>query len=101
MTRNESALSNHEAGGSAWAVIYVAPNQELADMLRELLAQAGYLAVTRAAGIPHLGASGPFEILVPRVEAREAQQALQAILSSNEVFAIEGDGPGPDEQDVH
>jgi len=65
-------------------------------MVRELLTEAGFLATARAVGIPHLGASGPFEIMVPRAEAREAQEELQAILSQNAAQYPDIDTAGDD-----
>ncbi|NMB16069.1 MAG: glutamate decarboxylase [Firmicutes bacterium] len=63
-----------------WTVVYVAPNRPVADMLKEMLENDGLLVMVRCAGIPHLGNSAQFEILVPESEVDEAQIALSRVL---------------------
>jgi hypothetical protein len=49
-------------------------------MIKEMLENDGLLVMIRCAGIPHLGDSGQFEILVPESEVDEAQIALSRVL---------------------
>ncbi|MGI6559630.1 MAG: glutamate decarboxylase [Limnochordia bacterium] len=63
-----------------WTVVYVAPNRPVAEMIKEMLENDGLLVMIRCAGIPHLGDSGQFEILVPESEVDEAQIALSRVL---------------------
>jgi len=63
-----------------WTVVYVAPNRPVAEMMKEMLENDGLLVMIRCAGIPHLGDSGHFEILVPESEVDEAQIALSRVL---------------------
>ena len=44
-----------------WTVVYIAPNRPVAEMLKELLENAGILAMLRPIGVPHAGASGSVE----------------------------------------
>ncbi|NLM69448.1 MAG: DUF2007 domain-containing protein [Firmicutes bacterium] len=62
-----------------WTVVYVAPNRAVADMMKELLEQEGFVVMLRPIGAPHMGASGSVEILVPDSEVEEA---LEIIASS-------------------
>lgn len=63
-----------------WQVIYIAPNMQTAERLREALEREGILVSLRPTGI----ATGPrgvhVELLVPQGEAREANAALNAVL---------------------
>lgn len=59
-----------------WAVVYVAPNEPIAAMVREFLQKEGFLVMLRQAGIPHFGPSGSVEVLVPEGEVEEAQEIL-------------------------
>ena len=59
-----------------WTVVYIAPNMAVAEMLKEMLAKEGLLVMLRSVGIPHFGASGSVEILVPEAEAEEAHELL-------------------------
>jgi len=63
-----------------WTVVYIAPNNSIAEMLRDVLAREGLLVMLRPAGIPHFGVSGNVEILVPKGEAEEAQELVLGIL---------------------
>lgn len=59
-----------------WTVVHIASNQAMAEMLKNLLSEEGFLVQIRPLGVPHLGAANQFELLVPRSEAREAQEIL-------------------------
>lgn len=59
-----------------WIVVQIVPNQATAEMLKNLLSEEGFLVRIRPLGVPHMGAARQFELLVPRSEAREAQQIL-------------------------
>lgn len=63
-----------------WTVVYIAPNNSVAEMLRDVLIQEGLLVMLRPLGIPHFGDAGNVEILVPNGEAEEAQEILLGIL---------------------
>ncbi|MBX6350698.1 MAG: glutamate decarboxylase [Clostridia bacterium] len=65
---------------SPWRVLYVAPNEAWALMVKELLEQDGFLVMLRSAGIPHMGPSAPHELLVPEAEVHEAQERLAEAL---------------------
>ncbi len=59
-----------------WTVVYIISNRFRAEQLKTILVEEGLLATIRPAGIPHLGDSGPFELLVPESEAEEAQEII-------------------------
>ncbi|HAW70727.1 MAG TPA: glutamate decarboxylase [Firmicutes bacterium] len=59
-----------------WAVVYVAPNEPIATMIKEYLTKEGFLVTIRHIGLPHFGASGSVEVLVPEGEVEEAQEIL-------------------------
>ncbi len=63
-----------------WTVVYIAPNQSVASMLKEVLAKEGLLVMLRSSGIPHFGAAGAVEILVPETEVEEAHEVLAGVL---------------------
>lgn len=63
-----------------WTVVYIAPNMAVAEMLKEMLTEEGLLVMLRSVGIPHFGASGSVEILVPETEAQEAHDLLFSAL---------------------
>lgn len=65
-----------------WTVVYIAPNQVMADMIKEYLEKEGFLVMLRSMGVPHLGASAQHEILVPEAEAEEIQELLQELLGN-------------------
>lgn len=65
-----------------WTVVYIAPNKEIAEMLKQILVNEGLLVMLRSADIPHFGSAGHFEILVPEVEAEEAHEVLTGILGA-------------------
>jgi len=63
-----------------WTVVYIAANMSVAEMLREVLTKEGLLVMLRSCGIPHFGASGSVELLVPEVEVEEANEVLAGVL---------------------
>lgn len=65
-----------------WTVVYIAPNKAMAEMLKTILMQEGFLVMVRAAGIPHMGDAGPHELLVPEEEAEEAHEVLTTVQGS-------------------
>jgi len=69
-----------EGGLAVWAVVYIASNQSVAEMLKGVLVQEGVLVMLRSSGIPHMGPSGNVEILVPEGEVEEAQEILAGVI---------------------
>ncbi|MFC4075767.1 glutamate decarboxylase [Salinithrix halophila] len=59
-----------------WTVIYISPNQKIAERIREKLAGEGFLVKVR----PMRMKNGQYEILVPQGELREVQEVLGSIL---------------------
>lgn len=57
-------------------MVYIAPNESLGAMIKDLLTQKGFLVMLRSSGIPHMGAAAPHEVLVPECEAAEAHDIL-------------------------
>lgn len=66
-----------------WAVVYVAPNEPVADMVREYLQKEGFLVMLRPVGIPHMGPSGSYEVMVPEGEVEEAQESLSGVFGQS------------------
>lgn len=63
-----------------WTVIYIAPNKQAAEELRDALSQEGVLVSLRATGFQGATGSAHVELLVPKGEAREAQEILHQTL---------------------
>jgi aspartokinase len=63
-----------------WTVIYVAPNKQAAEELRDALSQEGILVSLRTTGISSASGNAQVELLVPKGEAREAQEILHQTL---------------------
>lgn len=64
-----------------WTVVYISPNKTAAQQLKTLLSSEGLLVMLRPAGIPpHLGDSGPVEVLVLESEAEEAHEIINGKL---------------------
>lgn len=59
-----------------WKVVYISPNMTIAEQIKTLLTNEGLLVMLRSAGVPHLGDSGPVEVMVPESEAEEASLIL-------------------------
>jgi hypothetical protein len=63
-----------------WQVIYIAPSRQAAEQLRDALSQEGILVSLRVAGISSASGGAHVELLVPRGEAREANEVLNQAL---------------------
>lgn len=63
-----------------WTVIYIAPNKQAAEELRDALSQEGILVSLRATGFQGVTGNAHVELLVPKGEAREAQEILHQTL---------------------
>jgi len=61
-----------------WTVIYIFQNRVLAEQMKSMLVEEGLLVMLRPVGIPHLGDSGPVELLVPESEAEEAHEIINS-----------------------
>lgn len=59
-----------------WTVVYISSNKIIAEQIKELLTAEGLLVMIRPLGVPHLGDSSAFEVLVPELEAKEANEIL-------------------------
>lgn len=63
-----------------WTVVYIASNKVTAEQIKTVLTNEGLLVMLRPLGVPHLGDSNTFEILVPESEASEANEILNTVL---------------------
>jgi hypothetical protein len=63
-----------------WTVIYIAPNKQAAEELRDALGQEGVLVSLRTTGFQGATGNAHVELLVPKGEAREAQEILHQTL---------------------
>lgn len=66
-----------------WTVVYIAPNQPVAESLRDLLQDEGIMAILRplgGSGGPAKGGRGSVELLVPESEAEEATEVLNSAI---------------------
>lgn len=63
-----------------WTVIYVAPNKQAAEHLRDALTGEGLLVSLRTTGLGTSGGGAQVELLVPKGEAREAHEVLNQVL---------------------
>lgn len=61
-----------------WTVVYIFQNRILAEQMKAMLVEEGLLVMLRPVGIPHLGDSGPVELLVPESEAEEAHEIINS-----------------------
>lgn len=59
-----------------WTVVYVAPNREVGERLKARLEGEGLLVVLRPTGVTTEKGSTNYEIMVPKSEVQEAQEAL-------------------------
>ncbi|MFY9174006.1 MAG: glutamate decarboxylase [Peptococcia bacterium] len=59
-----------------WTVVHISANRVMAEQIKEILSSEGLLVMIKPMGIPHLGDSGTFEVLVPESEAAEANEIL-------------------------
>lgn len=63
-----------------WTVVYISSNKVIAEQIKEILSSEGLLVMLRPLGIPHLGDSGSYEVLVPELEASEANEILRNMM---------------------
>jgi BarA-like signal transduction histidine kinase len=63
-----------------WQVIYIAPNMQAAERLRDLLTREGILVSLRPTGMTSANGAAHVELLVPQGEAREAHQMVNEAL---------------------
>lgn len=66
-----------------WTVVYIAPNQPVAESLRDLLQDEGIMAILRplgGSGGPAKEGRGSVELLVPESEAEEATEVLNSAI---------------------
>ena len=63
-----------------WTVVYIAPNRNSAESLKEVLETEGLLVQLRPVGLPQSGDGNSVEILVPESEVEEAHEILAATL---------------------
>jgi ribosomal protein S8 len=59
-----------------WTVIYIAPTAKIADKIKTMLTEEGFLVQIRAINMT----KNQFEILVPEGELEEVQDVLNSIL---------------------
>jgi hypothetical protein len=57
--------------------VHAAPNEPLARLVADLLSGRGWPVLVRSAGIPHMGAAAPHQVLVPEEHAAEARRVLE------------------------
>jgi hypothetical protein len=63
-----------------WQVIYIAPNKQSAEQLKDALSREGILVSLRATGVSTNSGGTHVELLVPQGEAREAHEILNEAL---------------------
>ncbi|MCL5676410.1 MAG: glutamate decarboxylase [Firmicutes bacterium] len=63
-----------------WTVIYIAPNQRVAESLREVLLREGLLVQLRSGSVQTGEDGGHVEVLVPESEAEEAHEVLATVI---------------------
>lgn len=66
-----------------WTVVYIAPNREAAEKLKQALSCEGILATIRPVGLQMIGEACNFEVLVSETEAEEAQEMVSALLQKS------------------
>ena len=71
-------MSSRDEG---WTLVYTARNHAEAGLVMGLLRSEGVAVISRSLlGVPHLGASGPQEVLVPEEDLARAQELIEAYL---------------------
>ncbi len=63
-----------------WTVIYIAPNKQSAETLKDALSREGILVSLRPTGLSTTAGGAHFELMVPEGEAREANEILNETL---------------------
>ncbi|MCL6591390.1 MAG: DUF2007 domain-containing protein [Firmicutes bacterium] len=64
-----------------WVVVYVAPNQKIALILKELLETEGILVRLKGMSLPEIGERN-VEIMVSNLEIEEANEVINNALQS-------------------
>ncbi|MDR3270762.1 MAG: glutamate decarboxylase [Peptococcaceae bacterium] len=59
-----------------WTVIYIAPNDDMAEKCKEVLTCEGVLVQLRSVSVAQCSGHCSVEILVPELEVEEAHQIL-------------------------
>ncbi|WP_066637046.1 glutamate decarboxylase [Desulfolucanica intricata] len=59
-----------------WTVVYIAPNQKVAEKLQQKLTSEGFLVKLRPIGLAQPGTVCSVEILVPESEVNEALEII-------------------------
>lgn len=59
-----------------WTVIYLAPDKEKAEEIKQHLQEEGFLVMLRSAGTQEVDELSTVEVLVPETEAQEAQDLI-------------------------
>lgn len=62
-----------------WTVVFIAPNKEEAERIRNVLSREGILVKLKAIGQSHQGVNCSVEILVPEAEADEALEIINTL----------------------
>ncbi|MEW6623844.1 MAG: glutamate decarboxylase [Bacillota bacterium] len=65
-----------------WTVVYIAPNKQRAEKLKEALTREGLLVNLRGLGNDPDNMSRAVELLVPESEAEEAHEIINNILAT-------------------
>jgi len=63
-----------------WTVLYVAPNQTVANRIKDFMETEGILVRLRPIGIRTVGSYTNYEVLVTEAEIDEAQEVLNQAL---------------------
>ena len=63
-----------------WTVLYVAPNQTMANRIKEFMETEGILVRLHPIGLRTVGSYTNFEVLVTEAEIDEAQEVLNQAL---------------------
>jgi hypothetical protein len=63
-----------------WQVIYIAPSKQAAEELKDALSREGILVSLRATGMSTSAGGTHVELMVPKGEAREANEILNQTL---------------------
>lgn len=78
-----------------WRVVYIAHNRQIAEQIKSLLTQEGFLVTVRQANVIEGMGAGLFEVLVPHSEVEEASETINEMLVTRTGLAG-GDPAGGD-----
>lgn len=59
-----------------WTVIYLAPDKQKAEEIKQHLQKEGFLVMLRSVGTQEFNELSAVEVLVPETEAQEAQDLI-------------------------